>query len=190
LIDTIQNQNLNLSAKKYKTIVIDPPWDVKSNLTKKFGLNDNGLPYKTLTDFQISNFPIDTFADSNCDLFLWTTHTKLPFAMQLLQNWGFKFHALITWDKLSGVCIEGFYRNTELVLYGYKGKKQIETGEGNYIPTLLKAKTTGHSKKPDLFYAILRVRTKEPRIDIFARKRHIGFDAYGDQVEKQTETQL
>lgn len=40
-----------------------------------------------------------------------------------------------------------------------------------------------HSQKPDEFYEILRRRTPAPRIDIFARRRHFGFDAHGNQVE-------
>lgn len=176
---------------KYRTIVIDPPWEVKCNLTNvKFYRTGKKLPYKVMTDKELLSFPIDNFADAECDLFLWVTHTKLPFALKLLQVWGFKYHALMIWDKMSGVCINGFYRNTELVLYGYKKKQGVNVGEGNYLPTLFKSKANGHSKKPDLFYSLIKERTKEPRIDIFARKRHYGFDAWGDQVESQIEVPL
>lgn len=143
-----------------------------------------------MTDSEIAAFPINNFADDECDLFMWTTHTKLPVALSILKDWGFKFHVLLAWDKLSGVCMNGFYRQTEFVVYGYRGKQGVDVGEGNYIPTLISAKARGHSEKPAKFYSIIKERTKEPRIDIFARKRHFGFDAYGDQVESQIEFPL
>lgn len=178
-------------AHKYKTVIIDPPWDVKNNKPPmQGGAFKDTLSYKVMSDAEIQSFPIDSFADNNCDLFMWTTQTKLPIALGILQVWGFKFHVLLAWDKMGGVCMNGFYRQTEFIVYGYRGKQGIDVGEGSYIPTLISAKSTGHSKKPDKFYSILKDRTQAPRIDIFARKRHYGFDAYGDQVEKQIEVPL
>jgi N6-adenosine-specific RNA methylase IME4 len=118
------------------------------------------------------------------------THTKLPVALNILQAWGFKYHALMAWDKAGGICINGFYRRTEFVVYAYRGKMGVDTGEGSYLPTLFREQATVHSRKPKIFYALLRGRTKEPRIDIFARQRHYGFDAFGDQVEAQVEVPL
>jgi N6-adenosine-specific RNA methylase IME4 len=177
---------------KYKTIVIDPPWQLEP-LSKQIADSKQycqGSPYKTMSDIELSSFPLDNFADSECDLFIWTTHSKIPFALKLLQQWGFKYHALLTWDKRGGPCMHGFCRRTEFVVYGFKGKLGIDTSEGKYIPTLFSSKANGHSKKPDIFYSIIVKRTQEPRIDIFARRRHLGFDAYGDQVEKQIELPL
>jgi N6-adenosine-specific RNA methylase IME4 len=155
----------------------------------KKGYHTN-LPYNVMTDAEITAFPINDFAEAECDLFMWATHTKLPVALNILQAWGFKFHVLLAWDKLGGVCMNGFYRQTEFVVYGYRGKMGVDVGEGNYIPTLIQAKSQAHSQKPNKFYSIIKERTQAPRIDIFARKRHYGFDAYGDQVEKQIEYPL
>jgi N6-adenosine-specific RNA methylase IME4 len=178
---------------KYKTIVIDPPWNVGNGLCGKImqgGKFKPGLPYDTMSDEEILEFPIKEYADDNCSLFMWTTQTKLPAALAILEKWGFKYHACLTWDKESGICLNGFYRRTELVVFGFKGKFNVDVDEGSYIPTLIRAKANGHSKKPDIFYKVIRERTQEPRIDIFARKRHFGFDAFGDQVEKATEMPL
>jgi N6-adenosine-specific RNA methylase IME4 len=176
---------------KYRTIVIDPPWDVCCNLTnEKFYRTGRKLPYAVMTDEEIAKFPIDNFADENCDLFMWVTHSKLPLALKILQDWGFKYHVLLAWDKSGGVCIQGFYRRTELCIYAYRGKMGVNTGAGSYLPTLFKSRQTKHSEKPSMFYALLRARTREPRIDIFARKRHYGFDAWGNQVETQMQVPL
>jgi site-specific DNA-methyltransferase (adenine-specific) len=177
--------------RKYRTVVIDPPWQVCCNLTNvKFYRTGKKLPYGTMSDAEIAQFPINDFAEEECDLFMWTTHTKLPIALKIIEAWGFKYHVLLTWDKEAGVCINGFYRKTELVVYGYRGKQGIDVKEGHYLPTLFRQKATEHSQKPSVFYELLRQRTLEPRIDIFARKRHYGFDAYGDQVESHIEVPL
>ena len=176
---------------KFKTIVIDPPWKVQNGFTnEKFVRYGRALPYKTMTDKEIEKFPINNFADSECDLFIWTTQTKLPAALKIMQKWGFKYHACLNLDKLGGVAMMGFYRRTEMVLYGYRGKFGVRIDEGNYIPTLFTSKATGHSKKPDLFYKIVRERTQEPRIDIFARKRHFGFESWGNQLDNFFELPL
>ena len=143
-----------------------------------------------MTDKEITDFPINNFAENNCDLFMWVTHTKIPVGLEIVKQWNFKYHVLLTWDKAGGVCINGFYRRTELVIYAYRGKMGVDVGKGSYLPTFFREIKTNHSAKPDVFYKLLRDRTQEPRIDIFARKRHIGFDAWGDQVEKATERQL
>lgn len=170
---------------KYKTVVIDPPWQVCCNLTKvKFYRCGKKLPYKVMTDEEIATFPINDFADDNCDLFMWVTHTKLPMALEILKKWGFHYHCLLTWDKQNGVCLNGFYRRTEFVIYAYRGKLGIDVKEGNYLPTLFKEQSTINSRKPDIFYQLLLKRTQKPRIDIFARRKHVGFDAFGDEVEE------
>jgi N6-adenosine-specific RNA methylase IME4 len=178
---------LSSTKCKYKTIVIDPPWefvDHGNTLPMQGGNLLDHPPYKTMTEEEILKFPINDFADIDCSLFLWSIHSKLPFIFcKLLPTWGFKYHVLLTWDKLSGMCIKGFYRRTELVVHAYKGKFGIDSGKGNYLPTLFSGRPKEHSQKPDKLYSLLRDRTEEPRIDIFARKRHFGFDAYGDQVE-------
>ncbi|GAH13102.1 unnamed protein product, partial [marine sediment metagenome] len=44
-----------------------------------------------------------------------------------------------------------------------------------------------HSRKPDVFYKTLKQNTQAPRIDIFAREEHDGFDVWGNEVESDIE---
>lgn len=167
--------------------MIDPPWSLtgfsvdKSNHSK-YGTS---LPYDTMTDEEISNFPIDNYADNDgCDLFMWTVYSKLELAFEIIHKWKFKFHCPITWNKQAGVSMNGFDRRTELCLYSYRGKMNIKKDKGPYIPTIINESRTHHSAKPRLFYSILLKSTQEPRIDIFSRKKHIGFDSWGNQAEE------
>jgi len=176
---------------KYKTIVIDPPWKVNCNLKNtKFYRCGKPMPYKMMTDEELTEFKIHDFADDNCDLFMWVTQTKLPSGLEIMKKWGFKYHCCITWDKTNGIGLNGFHRKTEMVIYGYKGKMGIDKGKGHYIPTLFMEKLTTHSTKPHKFYNLIRDRTQEPRIDMFARRSIVGFDSWGDEAPKYKQESL
>ena len=169
---------------KYKTIVIDPPWEFdKTNGFQR--MKHTGVAkvehYKTMTDEEIKQFDINQFTDVNCDLFLWTVTRKIEFSFELLKSWGFRFVDFITWDKVLGVPVNGFHRKAEWCLYAVKGKKGISKS-GKFIPTVITEKRTVHSAKPVMFYDILKNSTQEPRIDIFSRAEHDGFDQWGDQA--------
>jgi N6-adenosine-specific RNA methylase IME4 len=177
-------EKANPPGKKYQTIVIDPPWNLSSVGTThrlKFKLSKS-LPYPTMSDNDIKDFPIDEFAAEDCGIFMWVTHATLPLGLDIIKKWVFKYHCLLTWDKTLGVVIHGFNRRTEMVIYAYRGKFQIKD-RGVSIPTFFREIRTVHSRKPRIFYDILLKNTPVPRIDIFARKKHYGFDAWGNEVD-------
>lgn len=169
---------------KYRTIVIDPPWNIKTGFNSKTLHSPmTELPYKTMTDNEIINFPINEYAEKNCSLFIWTIQSYILFTYELAKKWGYKVHCLMTWDKIEGMNGNGFTRNSEFVLFCYKGKFDLNLAN-KFIPTSFRERRKSHSSKPRIFYDNLLRITHEPRIDIFSRKKHIGFDSYGDQVEE------
>ena len=191
---------------KYKTVVMDPPWRVGSEpakpgkktaihgpigLDKRIGTHGKTMPYKMTSDAEIKKFLINDFAADNSLLFLWTIHGKLPFAIKTCEDWGFTYHAVITWDKHSGLGLNGIYRNTELAVFAYRGTElavfayrgKMFKNHRNPFRLLVSEKARENSRKPDKFYRMLAKSTPEPRVDIFARYRHYGFDAWGDQVQ-------
>lgn len=182
---------------QYETVVIDFPWEVVSNyqdkqfyrMAKQWEDGERRMPYKLMSDEEILNFPIDEFAASRCDLFLWSITSKIPFCFKIFEKWGFKYMDFIAWDKEIGVPVNGIYRRAEWVLYGYRGTMGIAK-KGAFIPTVIREKRREHSQKPDGFYTILTHNTLSPRVDVFARKRHFGFDAWGEQTEQEVEVPL
>ena len=172
---------------KYKTLVIDPPWKI-SPFRFRAGGYAKALPYDTMTDHEITQFPLDDYAAPESLLFLWATQSKLRTAFQILLAWRFKPFSTITWAKTTGPTAHGVHFNTEFALFGYRGK--MLTDRHNPLSMLIQEKARQHSRKPDRFYDMLRRCTPEPRIDIFARYRHQGFDAYGDQVLPATQKTL
>jgi N6-adenosine-specific RNA methylase IME4 len=162
---------------KYKTIVIDPPWklaDCNPKICDHSGISRK-LPYKTMTDKEISSFNIDQFADEQCDLFLWCTKAKIHTAFHILESWGFHYANFFVWNKLDGLNHNGVHATLEFVIYGYKGKNGLDYSRP--IDAYFAEKRKRHSQKPNVFYAKIAKITVAPRVDLFARRRHIGFDA-------------
>ena len=183
-----------MTETKYKTIVIDPPWKIKhypNSLNMLQGSQfAQTLPYNTMTDDEILSFPIDDFAAKDTLLFLWTTHSKLEFSFKILQHWKMKFHVLLTWHKHDGICMSGFCRNTEPCLIAYKGSLKANTDNKHPLKLNIDQTAGRHSEKPSKFYDALYKSTQAPRIDIFGRRHHYGFDAWGDQVEADSQKRL
>lgn len=172
---------------KYRTIVIDPPWKIATMNPALCRNKDipKHLPYETMTDKEIENFSINQFADNKCDLFLWTTPAKIHTAFHILQAWNFKYANFLAWNKRDGLSHNGIHNILEFVLYGYRGRNGL-----NYrkpIDSYFAEKRKKHSQKPTKFYAMIAKVTNPPRVDLFARRRHIGFDAWGNEVESQAE---
>ena len=180
-------------SKKYKTIVIDPPWRLSSAGNVMSGDIGDTLPYHTMTNKEIMDFPINDFVDSTgCTIFVWTVQSRIRFTFELLEKWGFKHQHLFTWHKNGGLTIHGIHLNAEYIMYGYVGSRDdVIRFHGTAVPSCFSAKRTKHhSQKPAEFYEMIRPKTQEPRIDIFARRRHEGYDAWGDQVEPELQTTI
>lgn len=178
--------------KTYQTIIADPPWDVGSMILDKWKspLSDK---YPTMKTRDICALRVKQYTDENCGLWLWTTHTFLEDALQVMKSWGFKYHILLTWDKGKGWTLFGFHRRTELVLWGYKGKINIkQNGQAidtiqRIVPDLFFEKSTIHSRKPELFYKIVEHNSPPPRLELFARIKRNGWDVWGNEVESDIE---
>lgn len=184
----------------YTVLVVDPPWSYGKNTGRKrtaeyhyktIGENNGEINRKTGAgiDQIISLTPVSDFASSNSHLYLWATNPKLPFAFDVLKAWGFEYKTMLTWVKTKpngGIHAGGmgwFFRGaTEHVLFGVKGAKGIPSALRK--PNVFQAPKGAHSEKPGHFYELLRsiYPTQERMIDIYARKKHERFDAWGDEA--------
>lgn len=175
--------------KRYKTILIDPPWELQSMSKVAWKLDSpltDKYPVMTLED--IKNLHVPNLCDDDCGLFLWCTHSTLPDALVLMKFWGFTYHCLITWDKLGGFSLWGFHRRTEFLMFGYKGKINVNQ-KGKYIPTIFTEKKTKHSAKPLVSYKWMESNTPKPRIELFARNKRDNWDVWGNEVDCDIKTE-
>lgn len=169
--------------KHYRVIVVDPPWNIKKTGTRASRPNqDVSLSYSTMSIEDIANLPINKLANPESSVcFLWTIQSMLPQSFSILSKWNFKYRLTMAWDKGNGIVLGGFHYRSEFIVVGTMGKWETFMRKPA-CPTVFQAKSPYHSAKPDYFY-LLAENFGEPRLDMFARKRRDGWDAWGDEVE-------
>lgn len=180
---------------RYKTIVIDPPWngygDWRSGseraLVKKLQGVHIPMPYSTMTIDEIKALPVKNIADDNCELYLWVTQKHLPNGFEILRAWGFKYCQTLTWcKKPMGTGQGGVYcPTTEFILLGRKGKMPNVTRQNTTWFEVKRQKS--HSKKPEFFQDLIETVTDAPRLEMFARRKREGWHVWGNQVECDVE---
>jgi len=145
--------------KKYQAIYADPPWPYgvwgkdssKCAMAKSKSNIEIPLPYPSMTVDEIKTLPIQSIADENCELYLWTTQKYLPNSFEVVKAWGFKYCQTLTWCKNPMGTGQGglFTPTTEFLILGRKGRmpifNRIDTTWWNI------KRQQRHSKKPDQF---------------------------------------
>ena len=181
---------MNYPATKYRTIVIDPPWDMPNGggykgdarwKTAKTAHQVGELPYQTLSNEALSTLPIGGLADGNCHLYLWVPNYHLEAAYSISRAWGFKPSVLLVWAKTPrGIGLGGAYTcTTEFALFCRRGtlkaSQRLDTTWWNW-----KRPHNAHSAKPEGFLDVVEQVSPAPRLEIFARRARFGWDYAGD----------
>lgn len=137
----------------------------------------------------IKDLPIADLADENCMLFLWATFPNLPEAFEVIKAWGFKYKTLgFSWIKTNKKNSKPFFgigyytkSNCEVCLIAVKGKP-IKVS--NSISSVVISAREEHSKKPDeIRNKIVQLCGDIPRVELFARQKNNGWDAWGNEVQ-------
>lgn len=178
---------------KYEIIYADFPWPYTSFGTAK-------LPYKCMSEREIANFNWGKYAASKCIVFSWATGPKLDMAFRCSEIWR-KNHNLhyvgvpYIWIKTrSDGCIIGAagprprlvkpLHEFLLAFSNTPNKRTFQLLTERQVQHVLAPKQKKHSKKPHVFRElIVELLGDRPRIELFARERVSGWDAWGDQVQ-------
>ena len=173
---------------KYQTILADPPWKYgawgRAEPTYRPNSKVYPMPYPTMTVNEIINLSIETLADDNCELYLWTTQRYLPESFNVIVAWGFKYCQTITWcKKPRGLGQGGVYcPTTEFLLLARKGRMpKVKRIDSTWF--LTKRPHNSHSTKPDDFQDMIEQVTSPPRLELFARRKRLGWDCWGNEVD-------
>lgn len=182
---------MNAPKKKYKVLVVDPPWNQGKTGKRKVRPNQNTrLDYPTMKKEELVELPIGEWSEDQSFIWLWATNSKdksskepiLKMAFDLLDAWGYNYYTTITWNKRTGPCPFGPYQIiTEHVLFGYKGKAVFDRDVLGKMQTLFTESPTVHSAKPDSFYQQINELFPGEKLDVFARQVREGFDGWGNE---------
>lgn len=186
----------------YRTILAAPPWPYNSTgahlrATKEHRPNswdwkDNnpgaGARYNTMTMADLEAMPVVDIADKNAHLYLWVTNSFLVEAHRLARAWGFKPKTLLTSVKTSPndptrVSFRtGYYFRgaTEHVLFAVRGSQPLLTKKP-YPTAYLWPRTSAHSVKPDAFMDVVEQVSPGPFVELFARRKRLGWAGWGDE---------
>ena len=176
--------------KKYQIIYADPPWKYKDKSKSHGGGAESH--YECMTTRAMSMLEIPASKDSVC--LMWCTYPQLEEGLKLMRAWDFTYKTVaFTWVKINkkdGSIYMGMGRHTranaEICLLGVRGKGAKRQHKGIYNTQLYcRGK---HSQKPNPFRNdIEKLYGNVTRLELFATKKHEGWDVWGNEVESDIE---
>lgn len=178
----------DLPNKQYKIIYADPPWSYRQG-----GRGAAKNHYRTMTTEEISAMPVQRLCDAGgAVLFMWATFPNIGAAIKVMEAWGFVYKtAAFVWAKKCSKSGKNFVgmgaytrANAEVCLLGVTpGIKAMDIVKNHGIRQIVEAPVQRHSKKPDeVRRRIVALLGDAPRIELFARERADGWDAWGEEV--------
>ena len=181
-----------LVGRDFRCILADPPWSISATAQIPSG-RPSARPYTAMRQVEIYSLPVDLIAAKDACLFLWATSPLLPEALYTMKAWGFEFKCVaFTWVKRNRVASEGWFwgmgwwtrSNPEFCLMGTRGDpKRVEKN----VHSVVDAPVGEHSAKPaEVRDRIVRLMGDVPRVELFARERVRGWEAWGNEVEANT----
>jgi N6-adenosine-specific RNA methylase IME4 len=186
----------------YATIVADPPWQQKAGpLTGEFGegfdvdghRSSQEHAYPTLPLAEIAALPVRPLAAPDAHLYLWVTNKFLFDAREVARAWGFTYSTTLVWAKKPmGGGLGGTYGiSTEFVLFCRRGSlRSLQRQRGTWFQWKRPYDERGKPKssaKPPEFMDMVEATSPGPYIELFARSRRPGWDAWGNEVVSSVE---
>jgi N6-adenosine-specific RNA methylase IME4 len=172
----------------FSLIYADPPthFDVYSSEGSHRSSDQHypTLSWKEIEDFTVQGQRVEEFAHKNAMLFLWTTSSNIPFALKVLEAWGFTFKTSAAWDK--GVQGTGLiFRNMhEILFYGSRGDVP---GPVYLPPSIFRFSRGKHSAKPPEIRAEIErmypAYDADTRLELFARGNVPGWTTFGFEAK-------
>ena len=181
-----------VGAKKFATILADPPWQFTNRTGKIAPENKKLTRYDTMTLDEICALPVGEVARERAHLYLWVPNALLPWGLQAMAAWGFTYKSNLIWHKIrkdggpDGRGVGFYFRNvTEMVLFGVRGKNVRHLNAGRQQVNFMASRKQEHSRKPDEQYAVIESCSPAPYLELFARGARSGWAVWGDQADKE-----
>jgi N6-adenosine-specific RNA methylase IME4 len=177
-----------LPKGKFGVIYADPNWLFETYSAAGEGKSPQ-RHYRCLPDSDLHSLPVASVAAENCALFLWVTWPKIESALRLIREWGFVYSGLaFDWVKFNPVTEKfafgggyGTRKNPEPCLLARRGWPERRSRSER---DLIFAPRREHSRKPDEAYERMERLYAGPYLELFARARRPGWEAWGNEVGK------
>jgi N6-adenosine-specific RNA methylase IME4 len=177
--------------KKYQIIYADPPWKYRES----WGNGSNEHTYSTLSFEEIKKLPIKNIVADEAHLYLWVTNPFIKEGLELCKEWGFDYKTLITWVKTyrDGTPEMGmgyYFRScTEQIIFATRKNMKIKdkTTKNMFMSVNPRYDKKLHSVKPLLYNWIVEKSGDLLRIELFARQKTEGWDAWGNEIDSDIE---
>ena len=208
-VDIFKEEN---QKQQYQLILMDPPWNFKTYSAAGEGRNAS-QHYQTQGLAWIKSLPVKKLLNPKRGAVVcWTTDTHLEQTFECFKSWGITYKTVgLYWAKLNKSAKRnqidadksffmgmGYYgrANPELALLGASEEFEMDLallGTSNKAPErkdagvrkLIIDNIREHSRKPDSTHEKLeRLFGDIPRLEMFAREERIGWDCFGNEVEK------
>jgi len=178
------------TKQRYDLILSDPPWNQRRGQGRKdVRPNSSGIeldyPTMELSDIQEHLRQATSLCNEDAVLFLWTIDKYLFEAQNIAENCGWKLHARMIWNKITGIPASFDIRfGHEYLLYMYRGKlRPVANSERGKIHSVFSEPVQRHSQKPEISYEIInRLYPNEKKLEMYSRLERKGWDAFGNEV--------
>ena len=180
---------MELPNGKWKLLLVDPPWQYENKRTGGTSMISGAEQhYDTLSIKDLCELPIGNLSETNSIMFLWATTALIPEALEVMKAWGFKYKSAVFWRKIMRLGMGYWFRGqVELCLLGIRGNvKAFRLQKPNFIQSRVRK----HSQKPSEMYGLIDLLGIDSKIELFARERREGWDAWGNQLPATTQTLL
>lgn len=181
----------------YRCILMDPAWGFRTYSGNDAVPTLAADPYRTMTIEEIKALRVQDVAAQDCLLVMWVVSSHITQAIECAEAWGFTYRSIgLVWlkDRFPGqsemfddppICSLGmgywFRQQAEISLVFGRGSPSRKSAS---VRQAIVEPRREHSRKPECQYERIEALIDGPYLEMFARARRPGWDAWGNETEK------
>jgi N6-adenosine-specific RNA methylase IME4 len=176
-VEQIEAGELPTLTGLFHVVSVDPPWPYGREYDPETSRVANPYPEMSIEQIKAIELPLH----ENAVVFLWTTHAFLPDAIEIAKTWGLEYKATIVWNKEKMGMGAWLRMQCEFCLVCIKGKPFWDNTKHRDI---INEPRREHSRKPDLFYALVSDACEGRKLEYFSREARKGWEIFGNDINK------